>query len=486
MRAKIFVIWMLCFLLGALIAPFFEVDPAWWLIICLILAINSFLLYQKRYLWATVIGLAFIFLSIYQYQNQFLDYTILNTKFAGAKNEYIGSVGGIPTQVEHGKKVSIDLQAVNDREQKGKITIYTKDFPTVKFSEIINFQAKLKPYGTTKNRLIKDRIIGEASVTKFEKIGENRTWEYRFKGWLFGIRQSFNEVIRKNLPQKEASLASGLILGEKSFISPEFNRALQNSGTSHIIALSGYNITIILSLFILFQRGFSRRLNLILPLLFIIFFVVMTGASASIVRAGIMGFMPIIARYLGRSSNSFIAILFSASLMVFINPFIVLYDVGFQLSFTALCGMLYLGPIVARLFSSLPETTKLILSETVGAQLAALPLLVFYFGRVSIISPISNLIILSLVPLGMLVSFLVGVFGLFMPWLAPIVSIPGYILLHLFYILINFFGNLPFASYQFKINSVVWLVVSYLLIIDLLLADRKYSRTERSYGSEQK
>jgi len=88
--------------------------------------------------------------------------------------------------------------------------------------------------------------------------------------------------------------------------------------------------------------------------------------------------------------------------------------------------------------------------------------------------------------MGMLVSFLVGVFGLFVPWLVPVVSIPGYILLHMFYVLINFFGSLPFASYQFKINSVVWLVVSYLLIIDLILADWKYSKPEKIYGADKK
>jgi len=200
----------------------------------------------------------------------------------------------------------------------------------------------------------------------------------------------------------------------------------------------------------------------------------MTGASASIVRAGIMGFMPLLARYLGRSSNSFVAILVSAFIMTLLNPFIVLYDIGFQLSFMALCGMLYLGPLISVWLGWLPNGIRFILAETLGAQIATLPLLLFYFGTVSIVSPISNLVILALVPFGMLAAFFVGLMGIFLPIIAQLIAIPSYFLLHIFYLLINYFGSLPYASTQLKIDNPVWLIITYVVILDIIFMSRKY------------
>lgn len=473
MPAKALTVWIICFLTGAIIAPFFEVSIIYWLVLGLVLCSCSFLSFTKKPLWIIIFGLGLVFLSVFNFQSQQVVYKELNNFYSNKKVEVIGSISSLPIETKTGWKVELDSLSINQRQEEGKVLIYIKKYPEIDFADELKFSGKIKKYRQKENQLIRDHIIGEISVNKFDKTGQNNSIKYQIKGFLFHIRTSFNEVLQQTLPQKEAGLASGLILGEKTAMSAEFKRALQNSGTSHIIALSGYNITIILSLFVIFRTKLSRIWNLLLPLAFIIFFVIMTGASASIVRAGIMGFMPVLARYLGRNSHSFIAILVSALIMVFINPYVVLFDVGFQLSFSALCGMLYLGPIISKLFYMLPDSIRLILSETLGAQIVALPLLLYYFGTVSIISPISNLIILSLVPIGMLASFVIGVSGFVVPILAQFLAVPGYILLHLFYLLINFFGSLPFASTQLKINNPLWLVLAYLLLLDIMLIDRQ-------------
>ncbi|MDD5693170.1 MAG: ComEC/Rec2 family competence protein [Patescibacteria group bacterium] len=476
MKAKILIIWMLSYLLGAIVAPFFEADPTTWLLYGLVIGLCSFFLFKFKFLWAAFFGIGLVLVSISQFQYQTLHFNLINHEYAGKTSNYLGTISEMPIKIEHGNKVIIEIKTINGEAQNDKAILYMKEYPVVKFSEIIKFDGKLKSYGDSKNRLIKDRIIGEMSVDEFSITGKNKSLYYQIKGVLYSLRSAFNEALKEVLPQEESGLASGLILGEKTLISPEFTRALQNSGTSHIIALSGYNITIILSLFVAFRIHLSRRLNLLLPICFIILFIIMTGASASIVRAGIMGMMPVLAKYLGRNNNSFIAILFSATVMVLFNPFIVLYDVGFQLSFAALCGMIYLGPIISKWFTKLPEIINFTLSETLGAQVATLPLLLYYFGRASIISPISNLVILSLVPLGMLISFVIGVCYMTLPILGQLVAIPGYFILHLFYVLINFFGDLPYASTQIKIESPFWLFVSYLIILDIIYLGHKRSK----------
>jgi len=370
----------------------------------------------------------------------------------------------------------VKLTSVNGFTENVKIKVYAPSFPKFGQGQVIRFETKVKPYGEKKWRLAKDGYAGEANLGEYEITGKESGLPATVKGWLFGLRVKFNEAISYSLPAAEGGLGSGLILGEKALITPEVTRQLQISGTTHIIALSGYNITIILGLFVFLEGKLSRFLRVLVPLLFIILFVVMTGGAASLVRAAIMGFMPLLAIYLGRESDSFIAILLSATIMILFNPLLALYDVGFQLSFAALAGMIYLAPIIARVLTKSPDYVAGPLSETIGAQLAAMPLLAYYFGSVSLISPISNLVILSLVPIGMIVAFSIGLAGMIWQVFASFVAIPGFVVLALINHLIAFFGSIPAASRTVKIENPAWILIMYFLLFDMWLVLTKVRR----------
>jgi competence protein ComEC len=379
-------------------------------------------------------------------------------------------VNDIPIDTEHGQMVRVKLL----ESKRYEAILYFNDKREIEFGDLLRFEGKVKLFNQEKKaNLIKQKVIGEISANKIELIG--RAEGFSVKGLLFMIRTRMNKSLARLLPSKEAGLASGLILGEKSKISPDTKRFLQASGTSHIIALSGYNITIILGLFLLLRNRFSRMVNLLVPFFFAALFVIMTGASASIVRAGIMGFMPALARFLGRPKNNIIALFLSAAVMVALNPYLLLFDVGFQLSFAAMIGLTYLTPIIQTKINSKLLAFQ-IFSETLAAQLAVLPLIIYYFGQVSIISPVSNLIILSLVPLGMLVSFVIGLAGIISPLAGQIIAIPGFVILRLFYILIGFFGSLPFASIRLNFEQPIWIFVLYFLIFDLFFFLKKAGR----------
>ncbi len=105
--------------------------------------------------------------------------------------------------------------------------------------------------------------------------------------------------------------------------------------------------------------------------------------------------------------------------------------------------------------------------------MAVLPLLLFYFGSVSIISPVSNLLVLSLIPAGMLAAFVVGLVGILVPSIVQIFAIPGYVLLHLIYAIIEYFGSLPFALAQARIENPIWLLFAYAIIIDIIFMSWK-------------
>lgn len=480
MRARIFTIWLVLFVLGSMVAPLFEMAPNVYLVLGLVLVIGSILVYSKRYLFAIVFGIGLFFISISAFQSAEVRLVHGNEIISAQKIQVIGYVADVPTTNEFGQTVEIQLKSVNNLPENVRIKAFAPTYPKLEYGQIIRFETKVKPYADKKWRLAKDGFVGEANISDYTVSGTEQSPIATVHGWLFTLRGKFNEAIARSLPASEGGLGSGLVMGEKALLSPETVRQLQISGTTHIIALSGYNITIILGLFVFFEKKWSRLAKLLVPIGFIFAFVLMTGGAASLIRAAIMGFMPLLAAYLGRESDSFIAILFSAVTMIVFNPFLALFDVGFQLSFAALAGMIYLAPIISRFLGGLPSYITGPLAETIGAQLAATPLLAYYFGSVSLVSPFANLVILSLVPLGMLVAFAVGVAGMVWQTLGNLVAIPSYVVLHIINSLIAFFGSLPAASKSIKIESPVWIILVYFFLFDtwLILGRRWKTQSE--------
>lgn len=467
MKAKILIFLIFGHLLGNVLGYYISIDNDALRIIIFSLVCSVLVSMRNRYIATIILLLLSIFSGLYFYSNQLNTFQNLNDIFSDREVKISGIVDEIPTKNEHGFTAKVKIISLNEQKNSSRLIGYFPTNNAPKYNEKIEFSGEIKRYTSEKTGyFVKEKVIGEISIKEYQSLGQAETRSLKY--YLYQLRMKFNETISRSLPKDEADLASGLILGEKANFNNETRRNLQAAGVTHIIALSGYNITIILRLLKITERKLSRLINLLLPLFLITFFIIMTGASASIVRAGIMGFMPILAQYVFRPRNSVLAVMISAFLMVLINPFILLHDVGFQLSFVALLGIMYLAPILVGDLSK-TNIVKNLLAETLGAQLAVLPLLIFYFGSFSIISPVSNIFILSLVPLGMLVSFLVGFFGMLMTGLGFLTSIPAYAVLSLTNRLINFFGKLPFSMVQYKFGNPLWLLVLYLALINVVL-----------------
>jgi len=249
------------------------------------------------------------------------------------------------------------------------------------------------------------------------------TWIKRFLSLKFII----NERVEKLWPEPQSSLMAGLLYGARSGFSSELSDNFSRVGISHIVAISGYNISIVATvlLTILISLGFYRRQAFYLCVLGIILFVIFTGASASVVRAGIMGVVVLIASQLGRLSRVGNVLAFTAALMLLFNPYVLVWDAGFQLSFLATVGIVYLSPVVGsvmlNLFWHLKKHIKIlkkfqddsftsnaffeILSTTFSAIIITLPLILFQFGRLSVVAPLANLLVLWIIPFLMLFGF---------------------------------------------------------------------------------
>jgi competence protein ComEC len=242
---------------------------------------------------------------------------------------------------------------------------------------------------------------------------------------LYAFRQKALSLIYSLFPDPEASLLAGILLGVESGISPQVQDAFRLTGTSHIIVISGFNITIIAGLFIfLFSRFLGRYKGAVAATIGIIVYTLLVGANAAVVRAAILGLLTLLGHLIGRRQAGLNSLTFVAGVMAMITP-TVLWDVSFQLSFAATLGiMLYAEPLAnwfiknATRFLSQKKAEKLAgpISEyfliTLAAQLTTLPLMVYYFKRISLTSLIANPLILPAQPAVMILGGLAVLTGL--------------------------------------------------------------------------
>jgi competence protein ComEC len=270
----------------------------------------------------------------------------------------------------------------------------------------------------------------------------------KIKLLLYKLKNAFIKSINKVIPMPESDLANGLVLGIRGGFDQDTKQEFIETGTIHIIALSGYNVSIVASnVMKFFSLIFSQTISIIFGIIVIFLFIIMTGASTTAIRAGIMATIMLLGRMTGRNYIAGRALVIAGLLMVAYDPR-VLTDMSFQLSFLATGGVLYLTPKVLNWFKFLPMRFgfREMIATTVAATIAVLPILLYLTGILSLVSLPANALILLFIPTVMFFIFVTGILG----FISPILAIPfGYIsYLILLYVLsvIHYLGSLSFAS----------------------------------------
>jgi competence protein ComEC len=235
---------------------------------------------------------------------------------------------------------------------------------------------------------------------------------------LFTVKRSLVAQFDRVLPATSAALLAGLTVGETKNFTPDFKTAMKQSGTTHLTALSGYNIVILVeAVRQALGRFLGRRKTFIFTTLIIVLFVLMVGAEASVVRAAIMGSLLLIAGETGRIYDLRNAVTFAALIMLLIDPTLLVESIGFQLSFMSLLGIAYLKPALARALHLRTESDSGFLgwrehvATTSAAQLMVLPILAMAFGEFSLTAIVANVLILEFVPIMMFFGFLLAILG---------------------------------------------------------------------------
>ncbi|MFA5127375.1 MAG: ComEC/Rec2 family competence protein [Patescibacteria group bacterium] len=285
---------------------------------------------------------------------------------------------------------------------------------------------------------------------------------------IFLLKSGVSKLVAQLWPEPNSSLLGGLLYGDRNGLSEELKNNFNRVGLSHIVAVSGYNITIIAAavMSVLIIIGLYRRQAFWLALAIIILFVIFTGASASAVRAGVMGSVFLVGQYLGRPSRAAPSLVLAAALMIIFNPYILFYDAGFQLSALATAGMIFLAE-------------DGVVKTTVAAIVATLPLILYQFGRLSIVALPINILILWIIPFVMLAGFLSLVCAaVFYPLGQVLAYVTGFGLKYII-IFANYFGGQPWASVEMKVSLPV-MVLMYVGIIYYVVRKNNYVQAKNN------
>lgn len=285
-------------------------------------------------------------------------------------------------------------------------------------------------------------------------------------------RREYSAGMQSALPEPLASFGMGLLIGQRSTLPAEVTTALSVVGLTHIIAVSGYNLTIIMRGVRRILKGRSKYQTTVLSLALIGLFLLITGFSASIVRAAIVSSLSLLAWYHGRTFRPLLLLALVAAITAGWNPLYIWSDIGWYLSFLAFFGVMIVAPLVnKRLFGTRePKALTGILTESLCALLMTIPFVLFIFHQISLIAIFANLLIVPLVPLAMLLALVAGLGGMLLPVLGGIIGWPARILLTYMLDLVELLSRIPNALVQRQLSllSMLFVYVCVLLFVAVL------------------
>lgn len=461
LAASIFANWLFLFLLSALVAAIF--------------LLSGILLQRPKMFWLSAFSM-FIALGGFYYLADDAQFKNANIIF-NQKAEFRVVIVSDPKTGVKNQNFIAQLQP----PYSGNILVKLGAHPKFSYGDLLKVEGIIKnPFNESyAQRLAKDRISGVIDFPKIEIVNHNNGGFV--KASLFNIKNSAIETFNKVLPPQKSAFLAGITLGQRSSFSKEFEEAMSLSGTTHLVALSGYNVSVIIAAVgLTLGRLLKRRWQFFWSVILILGFVMMTGAEASIVRAAIMGIIFLLSQQTDRVYSFRNAITFAALIMAVVNPKVLAFDLGFQLSFLALLGIVYLKPALITFFKINTKPTLFSWKDnaltTIAAQLAVLPLLLSNFGIFSPASIIANILILEVMPVTMFLGFLVMSAGFLSNFLATVIGFLANIFLSYEILVINLFSKLKFAVMEVQNFGLILSAIYFGILLGFILYAKKIEK----------
>ncbi len=305
--------------------------------------------------------------------------------------------------------------------------------------------------------------------------------------WLYDWRSSLNRTLGRVLPEPQAALAQGITLGIRANIPAGLKDDFASTGTAHLLAISGVNLTIVAGLLAagaLRLFGRKNHLHILVTLIVVWLYTWLTGMGAPVVRAAIMVSFFLAGELVGRQRSGLIALLLAAAVMVGFSPKL-LYDASFQLSFAAMAGLVFVfpwlqsagGTFLDRMSEGKLRTIAMSIVESFEVSLAAVlttwPLTAYYFGMVSWTGPVATFLAMPVMAVVTETSMLAAGFGLFLLPVGQAIGWIAWLPLTYLIVVVTAFGKISSASSQTGAMSAS-LVVCYYAVVALFLLSRRH------------
>lgn len=317
-------------------------------------------------------------------------------------------------------------------------------------------------------------VVAYLSYSNMEITGHSHSIAY-------SITRRFSAGLQNTLPEPLASFALGLLIGQRNTLPANITTILSAVGLTHIIAVSGYNLTIMMGAS---KRLFGKRSKFqtfVGSQALIIGFLLVTGLSASIVRAAIISSLSLGAWYYGRKIKPLLLILFTAAVTALWNPLYIWSDIGWYLSFLAFFGVLILGPMVRkRLLSGAPRgIIGELIMETLSAQIMTLPIILYIFKTSSFVALPANILVVPLIPLAMLLSFVSGLAGMFIAPIAGWLAFPARFVLTYLIDMATMFSRVPHMKISASVSLAGMFMMYAAIIFVLFVLWRKNHQSDK-------
>jgi len=374
----------------------------------------------------------------------------------------------------YGKTISADVVASTDGVyEEGQLSF---DAGSISFNTPLNTKVpgSMKVKGRGVNAVFRGdhlRVNGKLYATKGSKqsgvsFANIEIIQHQI-GWVDNIRLKFAAGMRNALPEPAASFGLGLLMGQRTSLPDSVLNDLSIVGLTHIIAVSGYNLTIIIDKVRGRMSKHSKYQSVVISGMLMLIFVLMTGFSASIVRASLVSSLGLLTWYYGHNIKPLVLLTLTAALTAGYYPLYLWSDVGWWLSFLAFFGVLVIAPLIIKLREQKghkSNTVNSIVIESLCAQIMTAPLIMLVFQRFSLIRLVSNVLTIPLVPLAMLLTLVSGVAGMVIPVLSGIVGWPAKILLTYMLDLAHAMAGIPNAQVKHSL-PITGVVVMYGVLI---------------------
>ncbi len=451
------------FLSGIIIRSLFTPNPY---ILCALTAVTGIFVFfcrKNSYKIFPIILLSFFFLGSARWEI-FLD-------FAHEKNldscdslslKFSALVVDQPLFTEKGQRIAVESRdAICFEKGVSFRLIATIDrYPEYMYGDVVEVAGILKKpsaFSSASGRvfnypgyLSSQNIYSEIKRAKVFLIERPST--FSLIGTLYEFKDLIVETIKRTLPEPHSGLLAGILLGVKSDLGAELQDAFRRVGLVHIIVLSGSNVTIVAQAILTLTRRFPKIISIPLSIFAIICFALMTGNSATIIRASAMVSLSVVAGVARREYSIPRALVLVAFIVAFINPALVPYDPAFQLSFLATLGLVIFTDFFDRAFRRVPDflAIKETLTASLATQIIITPFMMYLMGQVSLVSLLVNGIVVPMVPYVMMTGSIMVALSWVTNLFAPLLVAGTYFLLNVMITTADFFSRWDYAALTVK------------------------------------